>query len=63
MGAVVNLRFKLLLALLESAGVVAVLVLSFVCVMSCVLWYFVGMSAPYLRQFIYKIHGALKMAH
>jgi membrane-bound ClpP family serine protease len=44
-GAVVNLRFTLLLALLESAGAVAVFVLSFVCVIFYFIWYVVTMSA------------------
>jgi hypothetical protein len=49
-GAVVNLRFTLLLALLVFAGLVAVLVLSFACVIICFMWYVVTMSAPNVRK-------------
>jgi hypothetical protein len=47
---VVNLRFTLLLALLESAGVVAVFVLSFACVIFYFIWYVVTMSASNVRN-------------
>lgn len=59
MGAVLNLRTTPLVALRVSAGVVAVSVLSFVCVMLCILCYFVVLSAPNLRHLIHYFHGAL----
>lgn len=48
-GAVVNLRFTLLLDLLEAAGAVAVFVLSFTCVIMCFMRYVVYIGVTKVR--------------